>query len=52
MQSLQIEDDCLMLTDYAVNIRYPFPMEINDSDMSIALQKADKIKNFVLSKIE
>ena len=22
----QIEDDLLMLTDYAVNIRYPFPM--------------------------
>ena len=23
-----IEEDCLMLTDYGVNIRYPFPMDI------------------------
>ncbi len=47
-----IEDDCLMLTDYAVNIRYPFPLEINKADMKIALQGAKKIKEFVLSKTE
>ncbi len=45
-----IEDDCLMLTDYAVNIRYPFPMDINESDMSTAIRKAQKIKNFIFSK--
>jgi HEPN domain-containing protein len=46
----QIEDDCLMLTDYAVNIRYPFPLEINENDMGVALQGAERIKKFVLSK--
>ena len=48
----QIEDDCLMLTDYAVNIRYPFPLDINESDMRMALQGSRKIKEFILSKAE
>ena len=47
-----IENDCLMLTDYAVNVRYPFPMDINESDMSTALQGAKKIKEFILSRTE
>lgn len=45
-----IEEDCLMLTDYGVNVRYPFPMDINDSDMSIAVKSAIKIKQFVINK--
>jgi hypothetical protein len=39
-----------MLTDYAVNIRYPFPLEIDETDMGVALQGAKRIKEFVLSK--
>jgi len=42
-------EECLMLTDYGVNIRYPFPMNINEADMQIALRNAQKIKNFVLA---
>lgn len=49
-----IEEDCLLLTDYAVNVRYPFPMDIDTSDMNLALKSAQKIKEYVLriSKIE
>jgi HEPN domain-containing protein len=47
-----IEEDCLMLTDYAVNIRYPFPMDINETDMHLALKSAHKIRDFVLEKVE
>ena len=45
-----IEEECLMLTDYGVNVRYPFPMDINESDMSIAIKSAYKAKNFILAK--
>jgi len=45
-----IEDECLALTDYSVNVRYPFPMDINESDMKIALRSAQKIKDYVLAK--
>ncbi len=45
-----IEDECLVLTDYSVNVRYPFPMDINESDMKIALRIAQKIKDYVLAK--
>ncbi len=45
-----IEEDCLMLTDYGVNVRYPFPMDINKSDMSLALKSAQKIKDYILEK--
>ena len=45
-----IEDECLVLTDYSVNVRYPFPMDINESDMKIALRSAKKIKGYVLEK--
>ena len=45
-----IEDECLVLTDYSVNVRYPFPMDINESDMKIALRSAQKIKDYVLAK--
>jgi HEPN domain-containing protein len=46
----QIRESCLMLTDFAVHIRYPYPMDLNESDMKTALQHAAKIKKFVLKK--
>jgi HEPN domain-containing protein len=45
-----IEEDCLILTDYGVNVRYPFPMDINESDMKIAIKSAYEIKDYVLAK--
>jgi len=46
----KLEEACLMLTDYGVNIRYPFPLDLNESDMKIAINHASEIKNFVLTK--
>lgn len=45
-----IEEDCLLLTDYGVNIRYPFPIDIDESDMETALKRGQKIKDYVLAK--
>lgn len=47
-----IKEDCLMLTDYAVNIRYPFPMDINEADMHLALKSASKIRDFLSEKVK
>lgn len=49
---LSINEKCLRLTDYGVNIRYPYPMDLNKSDMEIALNDSRKIKIFILSKIK
>jgi len=46
-----VEEDCLMLTDYAVNVRYPFPMDVNEADMHLALTSARKIRDFVSGKV-
>ena len=46
-----IEEECLMLTDYGVNIRYPFPMDINEADVKVAINSAHKIKDYVLAKV-
>ena len=39
-----------MLTDYGVAVRYPFPLELNESDVRIALRSAQKIKDYILTK--
>jgi len=47
-----IEEACLMLTDYGINVRYPFPMDINESDMLIALRNVETVKMLVLTKAQ
>ena len=47
-----IEEACLMLTDYGVHIRYPYPMDLDESDMKPALKNAEKIGAFVLKIAE
>ena len=47
----QIAEDALLLTDYGVNIRYPYPLELNEEDMQLALKNAGNIKSFVEKKI-
>ena len=47
----KIAEDCLLLTDYGVNIRYPYPLELNEEDMQLALKNAENIKSFVTNKI-
>jgi HEPN domain-containing protein len=46
-----IQEECLRLTDYGVNIRYPYPMDLNETDAKLALNDSEKIKNFILTKI-
>jgi len=48
----QIEEDCLLLTDYGVNIRYPYPLELTEKDMQLALKNAENIKSFIAGKIK
>jgi len=47
-----VEEECIRLTDYGVNIRYPYPMDLNSSDMKLAVKDAEKIKEFILGKFE
>lgn len=42
-----IEEQCLRLTDYSTNVRYPTSLDINENDMNLAIIDATKIKNFI-----
>jgi len=46
-----LEEACLRLTDYGVNIRYPYPIDLNLADMKLAIIDAENIKNFILRKV-
>jgi HEPN domain-containing protein len=46
----KIAEDALLLTDYGVNIRYPYPLELNEEDMQLALKNAGNVKSFVEKK--
>ncbi|MDY6857543.1 MAG: HEPN domain-containing protein [Thermodesulfobacteriota bacterium] len=48
----EIDEDCLLLTNFGVNMRFPFHLEINRSDMKTALSAAKKINIYILKKIE
>ncbi len=48
---ITIEEPCILLTDYGIHVRYPFPMDINERDMKIALRSAHTIKDYILSKV-
>ncbi len=43
----QIEDECIELTDYGVQIRYPFHIELEEKDVQNAIKNAQKIADFV-----
>lgn len=45
-------EECLRLTDYGVNVRYPYPIDLNKSDMRIAIKDTEIIKDFVLRKVD
>ena len=48
----KIENDCLALIDYGVKLRYPFPLEIAESDMRLAIKGAKSVQQFVLERSE
>ncbi len=47
-----LEEECLRLTDYGVNMRYPYPMDLYSADMKLAIKDAEKLKDFILRKVE
>ena len=47
----EIDENCLLLTDFDVNMRYPFHIEINKSDMKTAFSAAKRIKKFIFKNI-
>lgn len=48
---LEIEEDCLNLTDYGVQVRYPFNLEINENDALLAVKSAERIQTFLQEKL-
>jgi len=42
-----IENECINLTDFSVNTRYPYSLEISEKDMNQALADAKNIMDFV-----
>ncbi len=46
---MKIQTECLRLTDYSVNVRYPVHFDITEKDMILAIEDAERIQNFVLS---
>lgn len=43
-----IDDDCLELIDYGVEVRYPMNIQLNDYDVKTALKSAEKIKQLIM----
>lgn len=48
----EISHCCINLTPYGIQPRYPFEIEINDSDMQKAINDADQVINFVQKKLK
>ncbi|MBN2651511.1 MAG: HEPN domain-containing protein [Spirochaetales bacterium] len=48
----KLKQRCIDLTDYSVEIRYPYPYEINDADMRKAIDDLEVLRAFVLAKVE
>ncbi len=48
---IQIRDECLNLTDYGVQARYPFSLELNEADAHLAVKSAEQVQAFLKEKI-
>lgn len=44
-----IEEECTELTDYAVQIRYPFHIDLEEEDVTLAIESTKKVINFIRS---
>ncbi|MCB2312692.1 HEPN domain-containing protein [Clostridium tagluense] len=47
-----IEDDCIDLVPYGVQVRYPYQLEVNEDDMRNAIDSAERIQNFIEDKLK
>lgn len=47
-----IEDECIELVPYGVQVRYPYQLDVTEGDMINAIESAEKIEKFIKGKIE
>ena len=47
-----IEDECIDLTDYEVQVRYPFYIELQDIDVKNAVSNVQKVIDFLEERIK
>lgn len=43
----EIEDECIELVPYGVQVRYPYQLEVNEDDVKNAISSAEKIEEFI-----
>lgn len=48
----EIQNQCIDLTDYGVQLRYPYHLEINEQDVEEGLKNVEMTKEFVLKVIK
>lgn len=48
----EILNDCINLTDYGIQTRYPFELDINENDVLLAIKSAENIQKFIKRIIE
>jgi hypothetical protein len=46
-----INDECIELVVYGVQVRYPYELEVNERDMRFAIECAEKIEKFLKDKL-
>lgn len=47
----EVEDDCLNLIDYGIQTRYPFNLELNETDAQLAIKNAEQVQTFLQKKL-
>lgn len=48
----EIEDQCIELTDYGVQVRYPFHIDIEETDVELAINNTKKVIDFISNRIK
>ena len=51
MSFVDIEDDCVDLVSYGVQVRYPYEMMIEERDMKEAIESAKRIMAFIEQRV-
>ncbi len=44
---IEIEDDCVELVSYGVQVRYPYEMMLEEQDMKEAIASAQRVQEFI-----
>jgi len=47
-----IEDECIELVPYGVQVRYPYQLDVTEEDMINAIKCAEKIESFIRGKMD